>query len=167
MTTERTDKSEISCAKNLIHSSQVMTLATASANNPWAAPVYYVVCGSGLYFFSSPESRHIEEALASGQAACAIYAETTSWQNLMGLQMTGKILIVSGGVESSKAILAYVTKFPFVKTFFSNIKSIDLNDFSSKLHAKLYVFKPELIYFMINSVKFGCREKIDKDALFL
>ncbi len=157
--------------KNLILNNQTMTLATASKNQAWAAPVFYVNKGACFYFFSNPNSRHIGEALASGQAACSIYAQDDSWQNLMGLQMSGKILIVPGGMEASKAILAYVIKFPFVKTFFSSIRDIGLNDFSSKLHAKLYSFTPESIFFMNNSVQFGFREeinreKINKDTLF-
>ncbi|MBC2717839.1 MAG: hypothetical protein HF978_21255 [Desulfobacteraceae bacterium] len=152
--------------KNLIKNSQAMTLATASNNKAWAAPVYYVNKRACFYFFSNPNSRHIEEAFASGQAGCTIYAQDASWQNLLGLQMSGKILIVPGGIEASKAILAYVKKFPIVKTFFPNIKNADLSDFICKFHAKLYCFIPEFIFFMDNSVNFGFRKEIKKESLF-
>ena len=147
--------------KNLILNNQTMTLATAIRNQAWAAPVFYVNKASSFYFFSNPNSRHIEDALASGQAACTIYEKNTSWQSLMGLQMAGKILMVPGGVEASKAILAYIKKFPLVKTFFPRIKDLDLNDFSHKFHAKLYCFIPDSIFFMDNSVHFGFRTEIE------
>ena len=153
-------------AKNLIQNNQTMTLATTDKNNAWAAPVFYVNTGARFYFFSNPNARHIEEALASGQAACAIYAQDASWQSLMGLQISGKILIAPGSGESSKALFAYVKKFPTVKTFFSDIKNISLNNFSRKFHAKLYCFIPKFIFFMDNSVSFGFREEIKKDTLF-
>ncbi len=123
--------------KNLILNNQTMTLATAIDNQAWAAPVFYVNFDQNFYFFSNPDARHIKEGFASGQVACTIYAEDASWQNLMGLQMSGNILNVPGGMEASKAILAYVIKFPLVKTIFSDIKNIGLNNFSDKLHAKL------------------------------
>jgi len=152
--------------KNLMQNSRAMTLATADKNNAWAAPVFYVSKDDRFYFFSSPNARHIKDAFASGQAACTIYEEGTSWQNLLGLQMSGKIINAPTGLEASKAFLAYVKKFPLVKTFFSDIKNIGLTDFSTRFHAKLYCFVPESVLFMDNSVNFGFREKIKKDTLF-
>jgi len=166
MTPEKNNSDSLLRVKNLIQQSQSMTLATASDNNPWAAPVYYATCGAGFYFFSNPNARHIKEALASGNAAAAIYAQGSAWQNLLGLQMSGKLSAVSGGVKASRAVLAYVKKFPIVKTFFSEIKNLNLNDFTCKFHAKLYCFHPDLIFFMDNSVEFGFREEIHKDTLF-
>jgi hypothetical protein len=153
-------------AENLIQKNQTMTLSTAMNNQAWAAPVFYVNLGDNFYFFSSPNARHIDEALASGQAAGTIYQEGASWQNLLGLQMSGKVLNVSAGVEASKAFLAYIKKFPLVKTIFSDIKDICFNDFSNRIHAKLYRFIPESLLFMDNSIHFGFREDIKKGALF-
>ncbi len=156
--------------KNLIQKNQTMTLATAIDSQAWAAPVFYVNKGPCLYFFSNPKARHIKEALESGQAACTIFAQDASWQNLMGLQMSGKVETISGSVEASKVILAYVKKFSLVKTLFPDIKNIGLNEFSTRLHAKLYCFIPESILFMDNSVHFGFRTElktgIKKDTLF-
>ena len=166
MTPEKINIDSLSRVKNLIQDGQSMTLATANNNNPWAAPVYYVARGAGFYFFSNPNARHIKEALVSGNAAAAIYTEGSTWRNLMGLQMSGKLFAASKGVEASKAMLAYVKKFPIVKTFFSEIKNLDLNDFSCKFHAKLYCFNPEAIFLMDNSVEFGFRKEIKKDVLF-
>ena len=80
--------------------------------------------------------------------------------------MSGKVLNVPAGVEASKAFFAYIKKFPLVKTFFSDIKDIGFNDFSTRLHAKLYRFIPDSILLMDNSVYFGFREEIIKDTLF-
>ena len=163
MTSKQNNKSLITRAKKLIQKNQAMTLSTALNNQAWAAPVFYVNSGDSFYFFSSPNARHIIEALASGQAACTIYEEGASWQNLMGLQMSGKVLNVPAGVEASKAFFAYIKKFPLVKTFFSDIKDIGFNDFSTRLHTKLYCFIPESVLFMDNSVHFGFRTEIKSD----
>lgn len=153
-------------AKKLLAEAPAMTLATAAANQAWAAPVYYAVRGPGLYFFSSRESRHIREAEASGQAACAIHGPDVSWKTLTGLQMTGKIQPADGKIEAAGAIIAYLRKFPFVKEFFSGLSDPGLIEFSSRFHAELYVFLAESIYFMDNSVRFGFRESIAREALF-
>jgi len=165
MTPKTTDTAIISRANDVISSGHTMTLATADDNAPWAAPVYYANIGSFFYFFSSPESRHIRNALASGRAACAIYIEGGSWQNLQGIQMSGKIVEISRADQGSKAVIAYVKKFPLVKTFFSSVKNLNLNSFISRFHASLYCFQPDYIVFMDNTVEFGFRQEIPKDAL--
>jgi len=166
MTVKSGTPSMICQAKHLIAEAPAMTLATAMANQAWAAPVYFAARGPGLYFFSSPESRHIQEAKDTGQAACAIHSLDVSWKNLMGLQMSGKIQPVSEKMEAAQAIGAYLRKFPFVKNFFSGLSEMTLNDFSRHLNAGLYVFLPESIFFMDNAVEFGFRQPIDKEVLF-
>jgi len=157
----------ISSIKKLIIDSHAMTIATADGNTAWAAPVYYVNIGLSFYFFSNPESRHIKETLSSGQAACTIHAESLSWEELCGLQMSGKILEVKTASEASDAIRIYVSKFSLLKSFFSSVKNLNLNSFLAKFHAKLYCFHPESIYYMDNSIEFGHRKEISKDTLFI
>jgi uncharacterized protein YhbP (UPF0306 family) len=165
MKSEATDTAIISRANRLISSGHTMTLATALDNTPWAAPVYYANIRDCFYFFSSPDARHIQNALASGHAACAIYAEGGSWQTLQGLQMSGKIIKISHAGHASAAVIAYVKKFPLVKTFFSSVKNLSVSHFKSRFHATLYSFQPDTIVFMDNAVDFGFRQEISKDAL--
>ena len=87
-----------------------MTLATASQNVPWAAPVYYVFYKSAFYFLSDPKSRHIHEALHSDQSSSAVHAIASTWQEIKGLQMTGTIEPVEGGLEALQALKEYLQK---------------------------------------------------------
>jgi uncharacterized protein YhbP (UPF0306 family) len=153
--------------KKLIQDAHTMTIATASENNAWAAPVYYVSAKSLFYFFSNPESRHIKETRLSGQAACAIYAQSASWEDLCGIQMTGHITQVKTVTDAAAAIREYIAKFPLIQSFFSNVKNLTLSSFARKFNAKLYCFHPELIYYMDNSIKFGHRKEISKEAIFI
>jgi uncharacterized protein YhbP (UPF0306 family) len=75
-------------AGNLAADQTTMTLATTAQDEAWAAPVYYVFFRSAFYFLSSPESRHIREALEKGRASSAIFASGSTWQEIRGLQMT-------------------------------------------------------------------------------
>jgi uncharacterized protein YhbP (UPF0306 family) len=153
--------------KTLIQDNHTMTIATASENNAWAAPVYYVSPKSLFYFFSNPESKHIKETQVSGQAACAIFAQSPSWEELCGIQMTGYIRQVTSVTDAATAIRAYVVKFPLIQSFFSNVKNLTLNSFIRKFNANLYCFYPKLIYYMDNSIGFGHRKEISKETLFL
>ncbi len=143
-----------------------MTLATTFNGEPWAAPVYYVCAEKGLYFFSNPQSRHIQDALASGQAACAVYEESTDWENLCGLQMSGVIRRVRSGMEAAAAVSAYVRKFPFIRAFFKAAIKPDLAGFQRLFHAGLYCFVPRRIYYTDNSFQFGFRRQVRRKALF-
>ena len=147
-------------AEDVIKAQSAMTLATARENIPWAAPVYYAYLKYCFYFFSDPASRHIQESLAGNQASSAIYAPASTWQEIRGIQMSGSVENISPGLEAIEAVRAYLKKFSFTKEFFSSGQALDLSAFTSRFRVKLYRFKPSLIYYMDNSIRFGFREKI-------
>lgn len=126
----------------------------------WAAPVYYVYHKFGFYFFSDPESRHIREALESGQVSVAIHAPSVDWQGIRGMQMSGQVEHVSGKMEALKAVGAYFKKFSFTKDFFTPGLAMDIAAFESRFRVKLYRFAPSLTYYLDNKIRFGFREEI-------
>jgi len=147
-------------AEHLIEEQSTMTLATAGPQGPWAAPIYYTFLKSAFYFFSSHSSRHIEESLESRQASAAIFAQASSWQDIRGLQMSGVVKAVSIGPTALKAVRSYLRKFPFAKEFFESGDLIDPDAFSKRFRVRLYRFKPHLVYYLDNSIKFGFRERV-------
>ena len=147
-------------AVDLIEGQSTMTLATAKGNVAWSAPVYYVFFKSCFYFFSDPTSRHIQESLASGQASCSIYANASTWQEIRGIQMSGQIETVAPRLGAIEVIRAYLKKFPFTKDFFKPGQALDLDAFVKRFKVKLYRFKPTLVYYQDNSIRFGFREEV-------
>lgn len=147
-------------AKGLINDQSTMTLATCKENVAWAAPVYYVFLKSAFYFFSDPASRHILESLESGQASGAVHGFAEGWQEIRGIQMTGRIEALSMGVESAEVIMVYLKKFQFTKELFSSGIPLNLDAFTSRFKVKLYKFNPTLIYYLDNSFRFGFRERV-------
>jgi hypothetical protein len=147
-------------AKKLINEKYTMTLATASRHVAWAAPVYYVAEKNRFYFFSDPKSRHIREALSSGQAGASIYEESGQWQDIKGIQMSGKIVEISSGTEAITALNAYVQKFQLIRSFFNDMAALDLDRIFFRFQAKLYRFTPELMIYMDNTIHFGFKEEI-------
>ena len=144
----------------LISEQNTLTLATAEGDTAWAAPVYYVFVKSSFYFLSSPDSRHITEALQNGQAAAAVHAAASTWKEIKGLQMTGRIRAVKPGLEAVQVLRAYLKKYPFTTDFFKDSPSLDLDAFAKRFGVKLYSFIPSLVYYLDNQIRFAFREKV-------
>ena len=147
-------------ATELIESQSTMALATAGNGEAWAAPVYYVFYKGGFYFFSAPDSRHIMESMENAQASATIYPFVSSWKEIRGIQMSGSIEAVSVSLEAIAAVRAYLKKFPFTGDFFSSHEDLDLAAFAKRFNVKLYRFKPNLIFYVDNGIRFGFRESI-------
>ena len=147
-------------AGHLATGQNTMTLATAGSDMAWAAPVYYVFFKSAFYFLSAPESRHIKEALEIGRASSAVYASGTTWQEIRGLQMSGRIHPVEGKLEAIQVLRVYLKKFPFTKGFFKKNISMDPESFWERFGVKLYRFKPTLVYYLDNRIRFAFREEV-------
>jgi uncharacterized protein YhbP (UPF0306 family) len=148
-------------AEALIGRQSTMTLATSDGSDPWAAPVYYAYHGRGFYFFSDPASRHIRESRASGRAASAIFASADTWQDILGLQMSGAVETVTGRLNALAAVGAYLKKFPFTREFFSPGDLLDPAAFSKRFNVRLYRFRPSVVFYMDNSIRFGFREQVE------
>jgi uncharacterized protein YhbP (UPF0306 family) len=147
-------------ALSLVNEQSTMALATARGDHAWTAPVYFVFHNSAFYFFSSPESRHINEATDSGQASAAIYPSVRSWQEIKGIQMSGRIQSAGLGLTSLQAIRAYIAKFPFTKEFFEPGQDLNLENFAKRFRVSLYRFDPDQIFYMDNQIKFGYRVEV-------
>ncbi len=148
-------------AEKLIEKQFTMTIGTAQNGIPWCAPVYYVFISPDFFFFSSPSSRHIKEAISTGRASCAIFAESNTWKDIKGLQMAGTIEEVSSEDIAYSAFKEYKRKFPLLKELFQRSGSLTLNVLIRAFSVRLYRFRPQLIYYLDNSIEFGFRERIE------
>ncbi|MBN1104947.1 MAG: pyridoxamine 5'-phosphate oxidase family protein [Deltaproteobacteria bacterium] len=150
-------------AEELIGAQTTMTLATVRDCEAWAAPVYYAHRGFRFYFFSDPSSRHIQEALENRQVSAAIFCQASSWREIRGTQMSGTVGHLSPGFEALAAIRTYLRKFPFTREFFDPTQKINLEAFASRFKVRLYVFRPSLLYYLDNRIRFGFREALPLD----
>jgi len=148
-------------ALDLIHNVSVLTLATCDDAEPWSAPVYFVYLGSGFYFFSSPQSRHIQHAMRSGKASASLFCRADSWQAIRGIQMKGRMDRIKDPVQSLKVISAYLKRFPFTRDFFPAVQKPDPKTFFDRFKVKLFAFMPAEVYYVDNRYGFGSRQKIE------
>ncbi|MCS6908896.1 MAG: pyridoxamine 5'-phosphate oxidase family protein [Anaerolineales bacterium] len=128
-----------------------MTLATCGASGePHAAPVYFVADEATLelYFFSEASSQHSLDLCTNPSAAVAIYPEVWEWQAIRGLQMRGRVNIVSPGEEWQRAWQAYQRKFPFVRHLEAVVA-----------RARLYRFQPTWLRWIDNRYGLGHKQE--------
>ena len=144
-------------AEKLVREQSAMTVATARGGASWAAPVYFVFHGACFYFFSSPESRHIQESMESGCASAAIHPEVSTWQEIRGIQMDGRIEAVLKNLEAVAVIAKYLKKFSFTRQFFNQDQPFTMETFSERFKVGLYKFTPGTMYYLDNSIDFGFR----------
>jgi len=147
-------------AMELIDSQSTMALATAQKDTAWAAPVYYAFHQGGFYFFSAPDARHILEALENTQAAATIYPFVSSWQDIRGIQMSGRIQKVGPGLRAVQALRVYMEKYPFTREFFEPGLELDLENFVKRFRVRLYRFDPKQVFYLDNKIRFGFREAV-------
>jgi len=147
-------------AKELINSESTMAIGTAGEGTAWVAPVYYVFFQGAMYFFSSPDSRHIQESLKSGQAAATIYPSSSSWKVIRGLQMSGRIQKVHSRSKGTWGGSCLCRQVSIYKRFFDTEEDVDLERIASRFRARLYRFDPDLVFYLDNKIRFGFREAI-------
>ena len=142
-------------AMALIKRQKTLVLATSEQNRPWAAPVYYVHIKPVFYFSSSPRSKHIEQALKSGVNSAALFSDADRWQQIEGIQMTGRIEAVRKKMELMKVTACYLKKFPMARNLLAG-KEAGIKDIGTS-GIFLYAFYPESAYYMNNQMGFGTR----------
>jgi uncharacterized protein YhbP (UPF0306 family) len=145
----------------LIQDESTLTLATTGESGPWSTPVYYVFLDSRFYFFSSPQSRHIRQTMASGEAAASLFHQADSWQAIRGIQMTGMVERIRSAAVALSAIALYLKRFPFTREFFAENPRPDLDAFFLRFKARLYAFRPTAVYYIDNRFGLGTRQRID------
>jgi len=139
---------------SLIAKYSTLTLATTTAGGlPQAAPVFFAAAADGsLVFVSGAESRHSRNIAANGRAAVAMYGDTWSWNEIVGMQMEGSVSAIPAGAERDAAWETYKAKFPFVVDFQDEV-----------LRSHFYRFTPRWVRVIDNRVRFGHSEEFAAD----
>ena len=147
--------------EDLAKSGQTLVLATATASDAWAAPVFYVFEAWRFYFFSDRESRHVKEALSAGQAGATVFKDGGGWQFIQGLQMKGTVTPVTKNMEAARMLRKYFQRFPFTFDFFKSTDGLpDMNIFRKRFRVELYAYIPSKIIYLDNRLHFGFKAEI-------
>lgn len=135
--------------RRLLHTVNTMTLATADAGRPHAAPVYFAASPQlELFFFSAGDSLHSRHLAQDPRVAAAIYPLCQGWQDIRGLQLHGTVALVESSPAWEAAWRFYQEKFPFVRA----LKAVVARN-------RLYVLTPTWVRLVDNTQGFGHKQE--------
>lgn len=133
----------------------VMTLATAGADGPWAAAVFYAHEDLRLYFLSSPTSRHAENLARDPRAAATIQRDYDDWPGIRGLQLADTVREVARADEARVHAL-YQQRYPLI----GGGAGVPRKIMEALDRIRWYEFAPAEIYLIDNTLGFAHREHL-------
>lgn len=133
----------------------VMTLATQSAEGPWAAAVFYAVHGDDLIFLSSPKTRHCVDLAHDARCAATIQSQPEDWRAIRGIQVDGRVEELRGE-ELDRARDAYAERFPFVRPAGAPAAIV-----AALARVRWYRLRVARLWFIDNARGFGDRQQFD------
>lgn len=83
--------------------------------------------------------------------------------DIKGVQMEGVVSEAGRGNKSVQAFRAYVKRFPFVHEIMGSSFSGSPASFTEQFQVRWYMFVPEKMVYLDNSVKFGFRQQFQCD----
>lgn len=146
-----------------VEAHNTMTLATCTADAPWAATVFYASDGLKLYFFSAPESRHCQNLAENPRVAVTIQEDYRDWRKIKGIQLEGRVEAVDSLIEKGKAMTVYARKYPEVIKLFTDPQSGVL--YKAFLKVKFYRVAPDRVLYIDNEQGFGKRQELAPEEL--
>jgi uncharacterized protein len=141
----------------MLRNEKTLVLAVHDSDGPWVAPVYYVYAPPGIYFYSSPRSKHIQALNACSRAAGSIYVDGSQWQDIQGLQMIGTVELVRNNMRRLNVTARYLAKFPLASQMLM-AEARQAESLASRV--EFYVFWPLEIHCTYNRQGFGRRVPI-------
>ena len=144
-----------------LRSHNTMTLATTVGDLPWAATVFFASEDLHLYFFSAPDSRHCQNLTANPRVAVTIQEDYQDWRKIKGIQLEGRVALVDGVLEKTKAMAIYAAKYPEIIKLFTNPASGLF--YKAFLKVKFYCVMPDKVFFIDNAQGFGKRQELTID----
>ena len=138
----------------------VMTLASAGADGPWAAAVFYAFEDGDdgelkLYFLSAPTTRHARNLARSPRAAATIQRDYDDWPGIRGLQLEGTVRKIARADEA-RVRARYRERYPLI----GGGAGVPRKILEALDKIRWYVFVPEDIYLIDNTLGFAHRERL-------
>jgi len=137
------------------------TLATAGADGPWAAAVFYASDADlNLYFVTDPGTRHGSNLRNDARVAAAIHADVASWNEVRGLQLEGAARVVAESGRAA-ALGIYLHKFPEVRRLSEAPRNDAEREIGERLgRIPLWCLAPARIRIIDNRERFGWKQEL-------
>ena len=131
----------------LLAGQSTLSLATTNASGqPYITPLFYYFVEKefSLCWLSEGDTQHSRNLARSPEAAVAVYRHTERWQEICGVQMTGRAVRIEDRALRKAIVAAYMKRFNLGTIFRLAIS-----------RCTLYAFRPDWIRYLDNSKHFG------------
>ena len=137
------------------------TLATADADGPWAAAVFYASDADlNLYFVTEPGTRHGRNLRNNARVAVAIHADVANWNDVRGLQLEGTARVVAEDKRAA-ALGIYLHRFPEVRRLSEEPRNDAEREIGERLgRIPLWRLAPDRIRIIDNRERFGWKQEL-------
>ena len=156
-----TDQQDRQHIKEYLAAHNTVTLASCSANGPWAAAVFFASDENlTLYFKSDPKTRHMIDILDDPRVAATVQDDGQAWQSIRGLQLVGSCSRV-GDHDTSRVNDLYVEKYPFLGAVTDDSSDQDERVLAERLQkTPFYQLCPQWVRLIDNTRGFGQKVEI-------
>ncbi len=146
----------------MLDAHNTLSLGTQGDAGPWVATVFYASDPElNLYFVSDHRTRHGRDMEVNAQVSGAINPDCGTWNEVRGLQLTGRIQVLSG-TSRLGGLRHYLAKFHDVKSLFEQPQDKNEETIAKRLQAaNLYRLTPNWIRLIDNSRWFGFKEELE------
>ena len=144
---------------NYIKFYNCMSLATRGERYSQVATVFFANKGFTIYFLSTPNNRHEKNMARDRKVAVTINGDYYHWKEVKGLQIEGKVHLITDAKENKEAISVYLKKFPYLfDLLFKDKKPTAIVKDVKKIN--WYSLDPLKVRYICNDPEFGHREEI-------
>jgi uncharacterized protein YhbP (UPF0306 family) len=144
-----------------LNAHHVLSLATCSADGPWAAALFYVCDADlNLYFLSDPATRHCRDIERDARVAVTVNLNHADWTEIRGLQIGARAAAVAAG-EREAIEQHYLERFPDIRALVTEPRVPQAQAIAQRFTAsRFYRIAPQRIRLIDNTRGFGYREEL-------
>ena len=136
---------KLDSVRSLLRDQTTLVLASNTEDGtPHCAPLFYIEDNLNLYWFSSRSSLHSRNCLRFPEASIAISTNARTWQQSQGVQMRGRVTVVTDRALRKSLTAKYVERFALGNVFSLAIR-----------RSALYCFTPCWLRYLDNTRRFG------------
>ena len=148
-------KSKLDRIRALLRSQTTLVLATTGENSlPRSTPLFFIADDNlRLYWFSSRSSLHSRNCARNPEVSLAVSRNVLRWQEIEGVQMQGRVSIVTDSALRKPITRDYCERFQLGNFFALAIR-----------RSSLYCFTPSWVRYLNNSLRFGYKFELNLPA---
>ncbi len=138
----------------------VMSLATADADGPHAANLFYAWDGLALVWVSAPDARHSRAIDTNPRVAATIAPDYSDFPLIRGVQIEGTARRITDDEERRSHLALLVARYPFL----ARQEGLPAKVREAYAAAAVYRLEPSVIVLIDNARGFGHREVLRLSA---